>query len=420
MIKAIRGMNDILPPESLDWSSVENVLKAILAAYGYEEIRLPLLEATELFLRSVGEVTDIVEKETYTFLDRNQTSVTLRPEGTAGCVRSLIEQGVLQQQPVQRLWYSGPMFRHERPQKGRYRQFHQLGVEVFGLSTVDISLELLLLCQRFWKALGLSEQVTLEINSLGSLEARARYRQALVTYFTEHQTALDEDSQHRLHTNPLRILDSKNPAMKDLIAAAPQVLDYLDETSAEEFEQLKSGLNHFGIQTLVNPRLVRGLDYYTGLVFEWVTDRLGSQATVCAGGRYDALVGQLGGPQVPAIGLALGLERLILLAKEVNRKLASQAPALYLVSEPKLRVEALVLAEELRAALPGWRILTHCGEGHFKHQFKKADKSGALFAVILGEEEHQNHQLTVKSLRQEGQQFKLSKEEVIELIKKEG
>ena len=409
-IQAIRGMHDILPEHSHLWQFLEDRVRDVLDGYGYQEIRTPVLEMTELFKRSIGEVTDIVEKEMYTFADRNGDSLTLRPEGTAGCVRAAIEKGLLHNQ-VQRLWYRGPMFRHERPQKGRYRQFHQIGAEAFGLSGPDIDLEMILITRRFWQALGL-EGLQLQINTLGTAEERAAYRERLVEYLVQHSDRLDEDSRRRLHSNPLRILDSKNPQMSELIAAAPTLMQYLREDSLQHFEQLRRGLDDAGVEYQVNPRLVRGLDYYARTVFEWVTDRLGAQGTVCAGGRYDGLVQQLGGRQTPGVGFAMGIERLIALL-EAHGVASFNAPHAYLVlvgEQPQQR--GMVLAERLRDSVPGLRLLTHCGGGSFKSQFKKADRSGASYALVVGDDELQRGVVGVKPLRESAQQQLLTPEQL--------
>lgn len=402
-LQAIRGMSDILPRQSPTWQFVEAVSREVLRAYGYREIRMPLIERTELFKRSIGEVTDIVEKEMYTFDDRNGDSLTLRPEGTAGCVRACIQHGLLKQQ-VQRLWYGGPMFRYERPQKGRYRQFHQVGVEVFGLPGPDVDAELLLMTARLWRRLGLNG-LRLQLNSLGTSEARARFRVALVDYLEAHRDALDDDSRRRLGTNPLRILDSKNPSMQALIEAAPRLSDYLDEDSQAHFAGLCALLDVAGIRYEINPRLVRGLDYYGRTVFEWVTDQLGAQGTVCAGGRYDSLVEWLGGPATPAVGFAFGLERLISMLEAQQTALPATAPHLYLVTVGEAAARrGLLLAEELRDALPSLRLMTHCGGGSFKSQFKKADKSGAILALVLGDEEVARERAGIKPLRIDAEQ----------------
>ena len=399
-IQAIRGMNDILPQEAGYWALLENRFATLMHGYGYEQIRLPILEKTVLFKRSIGEVTDIVEKEMYTFDDRNGESLTLRPEGTAGCVRACIENALLYNQ-TQKLWYQGPMFRYERPQRGRYRQFHQFGVEAFGLAGPDIDAELILLTARLWQDLGIADKVTLELNSLGSLEARAKYKDILVDYLTLNQALLDEDSQKRLASNPLRILDSKNPAMADILSKAPALLDHLDEESAVHFKQLRLILDKAKINYKINTRLVRGLDYYSRTVFEWVTPELGAQATVCAGGRYDGLVTWLGGQTTPAVGFAMGIERLVELLKLVHTpEQVAYKPDAYLVLLGELaEAEGLALAETLRTQVPGLQLVTHCGGGSFKSQFKRADKSGAALALILGENEVQSGVIGVKYLR---------------------
>ncbi len=405
-LQAIRGMNDILPHQSYLWQHVESGIRSVLEAYGYREIRVPIVEKTELFKRSIGEVTDIVEKEMYTFEDRNGDSLTLRPEGTAGCVRACIQHGLLNQ--VQRLWYAGPMFRHERPQKGRYRQFHQFGVEVFGLEGPDIDAELLMLCARLWRRLGL-QQVSLQINSLGTAAARVDFRAALVEFLRAHRGRLDADSLRRLESNPLRVLDSKNPDIQALLADAPRLSDYIDDQSREHFQHLCDHLDAAGIDYSVNPRLVRGLDYYGRTVFEWVTDQLGAQGTVCAGGRYDALVEYLGGKATSAVGFALGLERLIALLEQQQTQLPSDTPHLYIVALGEHAQRAsLGLAEQLREALPRLRILTHCGGGSFKSQFKKADRSGAPYALVLGDEEVARGEAGLKPLREHGEQHNVA------------
>lgn len=396
IIRSIRGMNDILPDVTPYWQSVEKTLKNVLSGYGYQEIRFPIVEKTELFCRSIGEVTDIVEKEMYAFDDRNGDSLALRPEGTAGCLRAAMQNGMLNQ--TQRLWYMGPMFRHERPQKGRYRQFHQLGVEAYGFSGPDIDAEMILMTARLWKQLGLTG-LSLQINSLGSTEARSAYRDVLINYFEAHQNELDEDSQRRLHSNPLRILDSKNPAMQTLNDAAPKLLDYLDDESKQDFESLCKTLDDAGIAYEINPRLVRGLDYYSKTVFEWVTDHLGSQGTVCAGGRYDGLVAQLGGRAATAIGFAIGLERLIALLEEMDSlpKISSADAYMVVVGEQAAK-QSLLLAEQLRDDIPNLKLITHCGGGSFKNQFKRADRSGARWALILGDDEIDQRVVGVKTM----------------------
>lgn len=405
-IQAIRGMNDILPEQSPVWQYLEGTVKELLASYGYDEIRMPIVEQTALFKRSIGEVTDIVEKEMYTFDDRNGDSLTLRPEGTASCVRACEEHGLLYNQ-TQRLWYTGPMFRHERPQKGRYRQFYQIGVETFGMPTADIDAEVILMTARLWKMLGLTDQVTLQLNTLGSNEARAQYRDALVEFLGARKDQLDEDSQRRLDTNPLRVLDSKDPATQALLADAPQLHEYLDDESREHFDLLRSILDAAGVQYEINQRLVRGLDYYCKTVFEWVTDKLGAQGTVCAGGRYDGLVEQLGGKPTPAVGFAMGVERLILLLEtlELIPQEVLNTLDVYIcpVGEGSART-ALLLADQLRDEHSWLRVQTHCGGGSFKSQMKKADKSGARIALLLGEDEINNGTVTIKDLRGEAGQ----------------
>ncbi|MCH9757207.1 MAG: histidine--tRNA ligase [Gammaproteobacteria bacterium] len=417
-IQAIRGMNDVLPHASYGWRMLERTFADCAEAYGYREFRTPYLENTALFKRSIGEVTDIVEKEMYTFLDRNGESITLRPEGTAGCVRACLEHGLLRE-GVQKFWYVGPMFRYEKPQKGRYRQFQQLGLEVFGVEGVGVELELIALTVRFWKMLGLSDAVTLQINTLGTIEERNRYRDVLVAYLSMHEAKLDEDSKKRLLRNPLRILDSKNPDMQELIANAPQLIDNLDNESREHFELFCQGLDALGISYQINPRLVRGLDYYEHTVFEWVTAELGSQATVCAGGRFDRLVEQLGGTPAPAVGFAMGLERLLLLleARDASKLIAPAPTAYVLAVDQEALIKAIHLAEAIREAMPLWRVLVHTTGGRFKTQFKKADKSGARLALILGEEEMMNQSVSIKDLRQTKEQQCVLQTEVVSAMK---
>lgn len=414
-IQAIRGMNDILPGETSRWQYVESVFRELMAAYGYSEIRLPSLEKTELFKRSIGEVTDIVEKEMYTFEDRNGDSLTLRPEGTAGCVRACIQNGLIHNQ-TQRLWYLGPMYRHERPQKGRYRQFHQLGVETFGFEGPDIDAELIAMTARLWRNLGMTDEVCLEINSLGSSDARQAYRNTLVAYLQQNRAQLDEDSLRRLETNPLRILDSKNPAMQAMIEAAPKLLDHLDAPSRQHFEALGDLLDAMGIAYRINPRLVRGLDYYSKTVFEWVTDRLGAQGTVCAGGRFDGLVEQLGARPVPAMGFALGLERLVALLEDKELPDLSSPHAYLLLAGEAAEQQGQVLAEQLRDQLPQLRLAMNCGGGSLKSQMKRADKSGARLALIVGENEMTNQQVSIKYLRQEQEQQVIALAELPEFL----
>ncbi len=395
-IRSVRGMNDILPDVTPYWQSVEATLNSVLSSYGYQEIRFPIVEKTALFSRSIGEVTDIVEKEMYSFEDRNGDGLTLRPEGTAGCVRAAMQNGLIHQ--TQRLWYMGPMFRHERPQKGRYRQFHQIGVEAYGFNGPDIDAEMILMTARLWKQLGLTG-VTLQINTLGSTEARLAYRDVLIAYFETHQAQLDEDSRRRLHTNPLRILDSKNPEMQKLNEGAPKLLEHLDEVSAQAFKALCERLDQAGIAYEVNSRLVRGLDYYGKTVFEWVTDQLGSQGTVCAGGRYDGLVSQLGGKGVTAIGFAIGIERLIALLEATNALPEIKGMDAYIVAVGEAAAkQAPILAEQLRDQIPDFKLITHCGGGSFKSQFKQADRSGARWTLILGEDEISQQVVSVKTM----------------------
>ncbi|MEE8387992.1 MAG: histidine--tRNA ligase [Acidiferrobacterales bacterium] len=404
-IQAIRGMNDLLPDTVVYWQHIEDVARRILSAYGYREIRLPQLEKTELFKRYIGEVTDIVEKEKYTFVDRNGDSLTLRPEGTAGCVRAAIENGMLHNQ-THRLWYSGPMFRHERPQKGRYRQFYQIGVETFGLPGPDIDAEIIVMTARLWRELGL-ENLTLEINSLGTVETRNAHRQELVAYLNDHIDQLDDDSRRRLQQNPLRILDSKNPDVQKVVAGAPSLIDHLNAESKEHFKQLQAFLDDAGLAYIVNPCLVRGLDYYSRTVFEWKTTALGAQGTVCAGGRYDGLVEQLGGKAVPAAGFALGMERLVeLVQQQLQSGLVETLDAYLVLLGDKAKQKGATLAESLRDN--GLRVIMHCGGGSLKSQMKKADNSGARYAIILGDDELTSGKASVKNLRETGEQIELS------------
>ena len=403
-IRAIRGMNDILPEETHYWQSLERIIARVLAGYGYGEIRLPVVEQTELFQRSIGEVTDIVEKEMYTFEDRNGESLTLRPEGTAGCVRALILQGLMTVQLG--LWYAGPMFRYERPDKGRQRQFHQVGFEAFGIATPDIDAELILLSARLWRELGIARHVTLQLNTIGSAEARASYRDALVAWLAERRDQLDPDSQRRLESNPLRILDSKNPDTQLLLDGAPDLADYLDDESRADFARLCDLLDAVGIEYQINTRLVRGLDYYNKTVFEWVTDQLGAQGTVCAGGRYDGLVEQMGGKPTPGIGFAMGLERLVLLTESLETA-GEKSPLadVYVVAVgDNAHRFALAATEALRTSQPQLRIVQHTGGGSFKSQIKKADKSGARLALIVGEDEVARGVVTIKPLRDQAEQ----------------
>ncbi len=417
LIQAIRGMNDILPDETPKWQFVERQFRRLMAAYGYAEIRFPLVEKSELFKRSIGEVTDIVEKEMYTFTDRNGDSLSLRPEGTAACVRACLQHGLLHH-PSRRLWYLGPMFRHERPQKGRYRQFYQLGVETFGFSGPDIDAEMIMMTARLWKQLGMADSVTLELNSLGSTESRRVYRDILVAYLNQHREQLDADSLRRLQSNPLRILDSKNPEMQALIEVAPKLNAHLDEASCEHFAKLCDLLDAAGITYRLNSRLVRGLDYYSRTVFEWVTDKLGAQGTVCAGGRLDGLVEQLGGQATPAMGFAIGLERLVSLIDEAQLAVHDAAPQVYLLALGEMaETRAMELAEQCRDALPDLRLLLNAGGGSMKSQMKKADRSGARFALILAEDELARNEITIKDLRGNMQQQVVSQPELTAFLK---
>ncbi|CBJ82130.1 histidine tRNA synthetase [Xenorhabdus bovienii str. Jollieti] len=412
-IPAIRGMNDCLPAETAIWQRVESTVKRVLAGYGFSEIRTPIVEQTPLFKRAIGEVTDVIEKEMYTFDDRNGESLALRPENTAGCVRAGIQHGLLYNQE-QRLWYIGPMFRYERPQKGRYRQFHQLGAEVFGLQGPDIDAEMILMTARWWRELGIAEHVTLELNSIGSLDARANYREALVAFLEQHKETLDEDCQRRMYTNPLRVLDSKNPEIQVLLNDAPALFDYLDTESKEHFDGVCRILDSAGIKYHLNQRLVRGLDYYNRTVFEWVTSALGAQGTVCAGGRYDGLVEQLGGKSTPAVGFAMGMERMVLLVQEVNPEFVADLAVadVYLSSFGEgSQQAALNLAEQIRDELPELRLMTNHGGGNFKKQLGRADKHGAKVALILGEDEIRAGNITVKDLRN-GEQETLSQQAI--------
>ncbi|MEN8778911.1 MAG: histidine--tRNA ligase [Glaciecola sp.] len=397
-IQAIRGMNDCLPEQSGIWQYVENILRSTVAQYGYQEIRMPIVESTELFKRSIGEVTDIVEKEMYTFDDRNGDSLTLRPEGTASAVRAGNQHGLIYNQQ-QRLWYMGPMFRHERPQKGRYRQFHQFGVETYGLAGPDIDAEVISLSARLWRKLGIADKVTLEINSLGSNAARAEYKTLLVEFLEAHKAQLDEDSQRRMYTNPLRVLDSKNPEVQAILSDAPKLQDHLDEASAAHFSQLCERLAQLGISYRVNPKLVRGLDYYNATVFEWVTDTLGAQGTICAGGRYDGLVEQLGGKAAPAVGFALGLERLVLMLTELG--LTDDVPAAVDVYVTALGEDAVLYAQttaEMLRDTTDLRVQMHCGGGNMKKQLKRADSAQARVALLIGGTEASDQQVTIKYL----------------------
>jgi histidyl-tRNA synthetase len=404
-------MNDCLPTQSPLWQKVENAVKNVVSAYGYSEVRMPIVEMTPLFSRAIGEVTDVVEKEMYTFADRNGDSLSLRPEGTAGCVRAGIEHGLLYNQE-QRLWYIGPMFRHERPQKGRYRQFHQCGVEVFGIDGPDVDAELIMMTARLWRELGIAEHVRLELNSIGSLAARADYRSALIDYLEQHQDVLDEDCKRRMYTNPLRVLDSKNPDVQAILGDAPELADYLDAESKQHFSGLCELLDAAGIEYTVNQRLVRGLDYYNRTVFEWITESLGSQGTVCGGGRYDGLVEQLGGKATPAVGFAMGLERLVLMMETLGNTEVRRSVDVYIVTAGEgTTMAGMKLAEQLREQVPGLRVMNHCGGGNFKKQFKRADKVGAAVALVLGENEIAEKTVVLKDLLG-GQQTTLSQTDI--------
>ncbi|MCY6413614.1 histidine--tRNA ligase [Acinetobacter sp. VNH17] len=404
-IKVLTGFKDILPDQTHAWRKLESELSFLMDSYGYQQIRLPLLEKTQLFKRSIGDATDIVEKEMYTFEDKGipPESITLRPEGTAGCVRAILESNLLRG-GAPRVWYLGPMFRYEKPQKGRYRQFHQFGVETFGVATPDIDAELILMTARLWKRMGMSANVRLELNTLGETDERAEYRAALVEFLNQHKDALDEDSQRRLTTNPLRILDSKSESTQKILENAPKLHDFLKEDSIQHFQQLQQYLTDAGVEFVINQKLVRGLDYYNKTVFEWTTTMLGSQGTVCAGGRYDGLVGQLKGKadqSVPAVGFAMGMERLLLLLEQVEQAKVVRDCEVFLVAEPDYQAKALVLAEQIRdqleAANSNIRLKTG-SQGSMKSQMKKADQSGAVYAVILGEREWESQQLLVKEL----------------------
>jgi histidyl-tRNA synthetase len=416
-LQAVRGMNDCLPTETSMWQMVESVLRRVASSYGFAEIRMPIVEPTSLFKRSIGEVTDIVEKEMYTFDDRNGDSLTLRPEGTASCIRAANQHGLLYNQE-QRLWYMGPMFRHERPQKGRYRQFHQFGLEAFGIATPDIDAEIIILTARLWRELGIKDVVTLELNSLGSNEERAKYRDALVGYLNEHEEQLDEDSKRRMLTNPLRVLDSKNPLVQKALIDAPKLSDYFGEETQEHFTSLCHQLDAAGINYVLNERLVRGLDYYNRTVFEWVTDSLGAQGTICAGGRYDGLVEQLGGKATPGFGFALGIERLVLMLSSLEQvnNIRPQVDAYVIILGEGAMLKANELTEQWRDQVPNSRIQSHCGGGNMKKQMKRADKSGAKIALILGEDELAEQKITVKYLRGQQEQQNLTFDQVASLL----
>ncbi|WP_180793360.1 histidine--tRNA ligase, partial [Vibrio parahaemolyticus] len=412
---AIRGMNDCLPTQSPLWQKLENTVKNVISAYGYNEVRMPIVEETNLFSRAVGEETDVVSKEMYTFDDRNGDSLTLRPEGTAGCVRSCIQNSLINRDE-QRLWYMGPMFRHERPQKGRYRQFHQCGVEVFGLNGPDVDAELIMMTARLWRELGIDKHVRLELNSIGSQEDRADYRTALVAFLEQHIDVLDEDCKRRMHTNPLRVLDTKNPDIQAILGDAPRLSEYLGEESKAHFAGLCELLDAAGIEYTVNERLVRGLDYYNRTVFEWITESLGAQGTVCGGGRYDGLVEQLGGKPTPAVGFAMGLERLVLMLETLELTDVRRSVDVYVVTAGEGTMMAgMKLAEQLREAISGVRVMSHFGGGNFKKQFKRADKVGAVVALVLGENEVADNTVVLKDLVG-GEQETYSQAEVAEKI----
>tara|TARA_B100001093_G_C26821609_1_gene1012130 strand:+ start:836 stop:2107 length:1272 start_codon:yes stop_codon:yes gene_type:complete len=417
-LKNIRGMNDILPNISSTYRYIESIIGEIVSSYGYSELRLPLLEHTELFKRSIGEITDIVEKEMYSFLDRNGESLTLRPEATAGVVRAGITNGLLHNQK-QKLWTSGPMFRYEKPQQGRYRQFYQFDVEVLGHEGPDIDAELIIMSARIWKQLGIS-RVNLELNSLGTPKSRASYKEELVKYFANVKSKLDEDSIRRLDQNPLRILDSKNPEMEEIIKKAPVILDYLDEESKMHFNKLQALLNAAGVSFTLNPRLVRGLDYYSRTVFEWVTDALGSQGAICSGGRYDGLVKKLGGKDTPAIGWAIGMERLVALYENSDGQQPVSNADVYLVSSGLGTLEkSFELSEKLRNDIAGIKIEMNLGGGTFKSQMKRADKSGAKFALIIGEQELTDGNIKLKPMRNHDDQISLDSKKLTEILKLE-
>jgi histidyl-tRNA synthetase len=414
-LQAVRGMNDILPDEAGLWLWFEDTVRDWLAAYGYRNIRMPLVEPTALFKRAIGEVTDIVEKEMYSFEDSlNGDHLTLRPEGTASCVRAVLQHNLLYNAP-QRLWYSGPMFRHERPQKGRYRQFHQVGVEALGFAGPDVDVEQIVMCARLWKKLGIRD-VTLQLNTLGDAASRQRHRDKLIAYFEQHKELLDADAQRRLHSNPLRILDTKNPAMQELVGNAPKLMDELEDEATKHFEAVQEMLTQHGVAFEINPRLVRGLDYYNRTVFEWVTMRLGAQGTICAGGRYDGLIEQIGGKPAPAMGFAMGIERLLALVQEDGMALPKATLDVYMVHQGELASHmASTVAEQLRDA--GWRVVLHCGGGSFKSQMKKADGSGAVVAVVIGDDEAQANQVSVKPM-QGGEQIKVGVDQLGATIRK--
>ncbi len=411
IIQAIRGMNDCLPTKSALWQRVEGTIKEILHTYGYSEIRTPIVEMTNLFYRAIGEVTDVVEKELYTFQDRNGDSLSLRPEGTASCVRAGMENGLFHNQE-QRLWYMGSMFRHERPQKGRYRQFHQFGVEVFGLTGPDVDAELIMITACIWRALGIIDDVHLELNSIGSFEIRANYREALVAFLQQHESVLDDDCKRRMHTNTLRVFDTKVPEIQDVLTDAPKLYEYLDNESKQHLLGLCELLDSVGIQYSINEKLVRGLDYYNRTVFEWITGKLGSQGTICGGGRYDGLVEKLGGDTTAAVGFAIGIERLVLLIETLGLNKTRPIVDVYMVTTGEgTLIAGMKLAEVLREKIIGLRVMMHFGGGNFKKQFKRADKVGASVALVLGEKEVSQNMVTYKDLKS-GEQLIISQDDV--------
>jgi histidyl-tRNA synthetase len=420
MVRSIKGVHDVLPDDVHRWHHLERTVRAVMALYGYRELRTPILEKSELFHRSIGEVTDIVEKEMYSFTDRNGEQLSLRPENTASCVRAAMQHGLLANNQVSRIWYLGPMFRRENPQAGRYRQFWQVGAEVYGVPGPFIESELILLSARLWQQLGLAENVRLQINSLGTAEDRASYRSLLVDYLNDHIAELDEDSKRRLQTNPLRVLDTKNPAMSNVVAQAPSILDHLCPESADHFEQLRDTLTQCGVNFEINTRLVRGLDYYSHTVFEWVTTELGAQGTVCAGGRYDGLTEQLGAKPSPGVGWALGVERILELIERKGSGVDAPSPEIYIIlgSEGAI-VSGLALAEMLRNHCPTWSVITTCVASGMKSQFKRADKSGAQVALIIAEEELKNDTVGIKSLREHREQQTVARDQVVSVLNRE-
>lgn len=413
--QAVKGMNDLLPAQSPYWQYIENTCKQVADRYGYNEIRFPIVEHTALFERTIGQATDIVEKEMYTFDDHGD-SLTLRPEGTAGCVRAAIEHGLLYNQ-TQRLWYMGPMYRHEQPQKGRYRQFYQFGIEAFGIPGPDIDAEQILMTARIFQELGIQNEVSLQLNSLGSAQTRAEHRQKLISYFTQHEAALDPDSRRRLVVNPLRILDSKLPQLQELIANAPKLTDFLDDASRKHFDELRQLLDNAKLSYEINPRLVRGLDYYGLTVYEWTTTKLGAQNALGAGGRYDALVEQLGGHSTPAVGFALGLDRIVALVEAVYTPKNLVDAYLVLVGDEAAIATGMIVAEKLRSLLPELKLVMNCGGGSFKNQFKRADKSGANWALIIGEDELKTQTISAKNLRAEEPQQRLTIEQLVDFFR---